>query len=72
VANPDGTTTEYVVRKTPGKDGGWSRMVITKDAQPKFRTLTAELDFGHFGFLRQKTANRRRFEQVLVAIPVRY
>jgi RHS repeat-associated protein len=32
VKNPDGTTTEYTVRKSPGEDGGWSRMVITRDS----------------------------------------
>ena len=30
------------------------------------------LDFGHFGFVRQKTACGRRFEQILVAILVKY
>jgi RHS repeat-associated protein len=32
INNKDGTTTQYIVRKKPGTDGGWSRMVITRDA----------------------------------------
>ena len=32
VRNADGTTTEYEVRKSPGDDGGWSRIVRRKDA----------------------------------------
>jgi RHS repeat-associated protein len=32
IENPDGSITEYKVRKSPGRDGGWSRIVITRDA----------------------------------------
>ena|GEM_PF-2499263 len=35
VQHPDGSTTEFKVRKTPGRDGGWSRMSIIRDANGK-------------------------------------
>jgi RHS repeat-associated protein len=35
VENPDGTTTTFIVRKNPGRDGGWSRMVIVRDENGK-------------------------------------
>jgi RHS repeat-associated protein len=42
VKNPDGTTTEYKVRRTPGKDGGWSRMVKVRDANGNTISVTHE------------------------------
>jgi RHS repeat-associated protein len=42
VKNPDGTTTEYVVRQTPGRDGGWSRIVKVKDANGNTISVTHE------------------------------
>jgi len=42
VHNPDGTTTEYINRKSPGADGGWSRMVITRDANGNVISVTHE------------------------------
>ena len=42
VKNPDGTTTEYQVRPSPGKDGGWSRIVKVRDANGNIISVTHE------------------------------
>ncbi len=42
VKNPDGTTTEYTVRQTPGRDGGWSRIVKVRDANGNIINVSHE------------------------------
>ena len=42
VKNPDGTTTGYTVRQTPGRDGGWSRIVKVRDANGNIISVTHE------------------------------
>jgi RHS repeat-associated protein len=42
VKNPDGTTTEYEVRQTPGRDGGWSRIVRVRDTNGNTISVTHE------------------------------
>jgi RHS repeat-associated protein len=42
VKNSDGTTTEYKVRKTAGSDGGWSRVIVTRDSNGKVISVVHE------------------------------
>ncbi len=42
IKNPDGTTTEYKVRPTPGNDGGWSRTVIVRNANGRVISVSHE------------------------------
>jgi hypothetical protein len=42
VENPDGTITEYEVRSTPGRDGGWSRIIRIRDANGNTIRVTHE------------------------------
>ena len=42
ITNPDGTVIEYEVRQTPGRDGGWSRIVRVRDAKGNTISISHE------------------------------